>query len=135
MQLCLKSSEAILLEYVCFFKELFTLVWAVAIIVVVHREHESMNGNKISSLMSPPTISRKTVHVCDQDIKSGCRSEVLQGNCKRNVHWLLLFYAMATVFQFYHCGDMMYEMRRRKSEPTLLPTQGIFNFPHHIGII
>ena len=27
---------------------------------------------------------------------------------------LLLFYAMETVFQLYHGGDKMYEMRRRK---------------------
>ena len=31
--------------------------------------------------------------------------------------------AIATVFQLYHGGDMMYEMRRRKPEPTLLSTQ------------
>ena len=30
---------------------------------------------------------------------------------------------------------MMYEMRRRKPEPTLLPTQGIFTIPHHIGMV
>ena len=48
----------------------------------------------------------------------------------------LLFYAIATVFQLDHGGDMMYEMRRRrKPEATLLLTQGTFNFPHHIGII
>ena len=29
----------------------------------------------------------------------------------------------------------MYEMRRRKPEPTLLLTQGIFNLPHHIGMV
>ena len=29
---------------------------------------------------------------------------------------------------------MMYEMRRRKPEPTVLPIQGIFNLPHHIGM-
>ena len=28
----------------------------------------------------------------------------------------------------------MYEMRRRKPEPLLLPTQRIFNHPHHIGM-
>ena len=28
---------------------------------------------------------------------------------------------------------MMHEMRRKKSEPRLLLTQGIFNLPHHIG--
>ena len=28
----------------------------------------------------------------------------------------------------------MFEMRRRKAEPTLLVTQGSFNFPHHIGM-
>ena len=46
---------------------------------------------------------------------------------------LLLFYAIATVFQIYHGGDMMYEMRKGKPDPTLLLTQGIFNLPHHIG--
>ena len=30
---------------------------------------------------------------------------------------------------------MMYEMKRRKPEPTLLPTQGIFNLAHHIGMV
>ena len=46
----------------------------------------------------------------------------------------LLFYAIATVFQLYHGGDMMHEMRRRKHEPTRLPTQQIFNLPQHIGM-
>ena len=36
--------------------------------------------------------------------------------------------------QLYHGGDMMYEMRKLKPEPTLLPTQGNFNLPHHIGM-
>ena len=48
---------------------------------------------------------------------------------------LFLFYAIATVFQIYHSGDMMCEMRRRKPEPTHLPTWGIFNLPHHIGML
>ena len=30
---------------------------------------------------------------------------------------------------------MMYQTRRRKPEPTLLPTLGIFNFPHNIGMV
>ena len=38
---------------------------------------------------------------------------------------LLLFYTLATVFQLYHGGAMMYEMRRRKPEPTLLLNQRI----------
>ena len=46
-----------------------------------------------------------------------------------------LFYAIATVFQIYHGSDMMYEMRSRKPEPTLLRTQRIFNLPHHIGMV
>ena len=33
------------------------------------------------------------------------------------------FYTITTVFELYHGGDMMYEMRRREPEPTL-PTQG-----------
>ena len=48
---------------------------------------------------------------------------------------LLLFYAIATAFQLYHGGAIMYEMRKRKPESTLLSTQGIFNLPHHIGIV
>ena len=48
---------------------------------------------------------------------------------------LLLFYTIATVFQSCHGGDLMYEMRRRKLERTLLQTQGICNFPHHIGMV
>ena len=40
----------------------------------------------------------------------------------RSICFLLLFFAIATLFQLYHGGDMMYEMRRRKSEPTLLLT-------------
>ena len=37
---------------------------------------------------------------------------------------LLLIYAIPTVLQLYHGGDMMYELIRRKPEPTLLQTQG-----------
>ena len=44
---------------------------------------------------------------------------------------LLLF---ATVFQLHHGSGMMYEVRRRKADPTLLPTQGIFNLLHPIGM-
>ena len=39
------------------------------------------------------------------------------------------FYAITTVFQLYHGSDMVYEMKRRKPELTLLPTQRIFNLP------
>ena len=42
---------------------------------------------------------------------------------------------MATGFQLYHGGDMMYETGRRKPEPTLLLTEGIFNVPHHIDMV
>ena len=48
---------------------------------------------------------------------------------------LLLFYAMATVFQLYYGGDMMYELRRRKFEPTRLTTQGICNLLYHVGMV
>ena len=46
----------------------------------------------------------------------------------------LLFYTITTLFQLYHDSDMMYEMRRTNPEPTLLPTQGIFNLSHHIDM-
>ena len=48
---------------------------------------------------------------------------------------MLFFHTIATVFQLYNGGDMMHEMRRKKPEPTLLPTKGIFNLPHHIGMV
>ena len=38
-------------------------------------------------------------------------------------------------FNLCHDGDMMYEMRWKKTEPTLLSTQGIFNLPNHTGMI
>ena len=47
---------------------------------------------------------------------------------------LLLIHAIATVFQVYLHGDMMYEMRS-KPEPTLLQTQSIFKFPNHISSV
>ena len=50
------------------------------------------------------------------------------------IDWLL-FYVIATVFQLLLDGDMIYEMRRWKREPTLLLTQGIFNLPHNIGMV
>ena len=48
---------------------------------------------------------------------------------------LLLFNAIATVFQLYYASDMMYEMRRRKPEATHLMSQGTFNLPHQIGMV
>ena len=47
---------------------------------------------------------------------------------------VLLFYAIARVFQLYLGGDMMYEMRRKKPKLALLSTQVIFNLLHHIGM-
>ena len=44
---------------------------------------------------------------------------------------LLLLYAIATVFQLYPGHDMLHEMWRRKPELSVLPTQEIFNLPHH----
>ena len=45
-----------------------------------------------------------------------------------------MFYAIVTVFQLYFDIDIMYKIRRRKPEPTLLPIQVIFNLPHSIYI-
>ena len=45
---------------------------------------------------------------------------------------ILLFYAIAIVFQLYLDGDLMHEMRRRKPEPTLTQTQGIFKLLQHM---
>ena len=61
------------------------------------------------------------------------RCEAALHGCGRKP--VCLFYSIATTFEPYHDGDMMYEMRRRKPKPTLLPTQGIFNLPYHIGIV
>ena len=38
---------------------------------------------------------------------------------------------IAMLFQLYHDGDMIYEVRRRKLEPTVLLHQGIFTPPPH----
>ena len=46
---------------------------------------------------------------------------------------LVVVLHLATVFQLYYGSDMI-EMRR-KPEPTFLLTQGIFNLPHHIGMV
>ena len=46
---------------------------------------------------------------------------------------LSLFYAIATAFQLYLDGDMMYKMKRNP-KPTPLPSQGIFNLPYYIGM-
>ena len=61
------------------------------------------------------------------------RYEAMFHSCATSL--VCLFYAIATLFQLYHGGDIMHEMRMRKPEPRLIPTQGIFNFPHHIGIV
>ena len=51
------------------------------------------------------------------------------------VDCLLLFYAIVIVFQLYHGSENMYQVRKRKPEPTLWQTQGIFNLLHHIGTV
>ena len=38
------------------------------------------------------------------------------------------------IFQLYYGGDKMHEMKR-KQEPTLVLTQGIFKLPHHKGTV
>ena len=48
---------------------------------------------------------------------------------------LLLFDVLATIFQLYIVGDMMYEIRKRKLEPSLLQTRVIFNLSNHIGMV
>ena len=48
---------------------------------------------------------------------------------------LLLFYAIATVFQLYLGIDVMYKMSRRNPKPPLLLTRGIFNLPHHTYMV
>ena len=47
----------------------------------------------------------------------------------------LLFYGIATVFQLYYGGNLMYKMRGRKTEPTILLSQGIVNLPHNMGMV
>ena len=43
------------------------------------------------------------------------------------------------VFMSYFCHimavNMMYDIQRRNPKPTLLPTRGLFNLPHHIGTV
>ena len=80
---------------------------------------------------------RKNVTV--SDIGSWCRQrdtvdESEEPGFPVSIVCLLLFYTIATVLQLYHCGDMMCEMRKNP-EPTLLPTQEIFNLPHNIVMV
>ena len=49
--------------------------------------------------------------------------------------FVVLRHRLATVYQLYLGSDMMYEIRRRKPEPILLPTPGILNLPHHKGMV
>ena len=51
------------------------------------------------------------------------------------VCYCFIWWQQTTVFQLYHGSNMMNEMRTRKSKPTLLPTQWIFNLAHHTGIV
>ena len=48
---------------------------------------------------------------------------------------LLVVVLRHSIFQLYHGGDIMHDIRSRKSEPTLLLTQRIFNHPHHICMV
>ena len=52
-----------------------------------------------------------------------------------NGQLFVVVYTITTVFQLYHGGNMIYETRRRKPEPTLLPTQWIFNLRHHLSMV
>ena len=63
--------------------------------------------------------------ILDSDVKE-CK--IREWECCMYCFALLLFYTIAIVFQLYLCDDM----RRRKHEPTLLLTPGIFHLPHHI---
>ena len=70
------------------------------------------------------------------DTLGRCYGKLLKHQLKQNtsnvyILFCLLFYAIVTVFQLYHDADMI----RRKPEPILLPTQRIFNLPHHIGLV
>ena len=49
---------------------------------------------------------------------------------------VLLFYRIATVYHLYNHSDVMYDMKRiRRAQVKPLPTQGIFNLPHHICMV
>ena len=48
---------------------------------------------------------------------------------------LLLYYAIATVFQLYHSVIWRMRWEGENPEPTLLQTQGIFKLQHHIGMV
>ena len=47
---------------------------------------------------------------------------------------LLLCYPITTLFQLYHGGVVIYQMKRTP-EPTLLLNEGIFNLPQHIVMV
>ena len=61
------------------------------------------------------------------------RCEAALHSCGTSSVYLL--HTIATLCQLRHSGDMMYEIRRRKSKATLLQTQGIYKFPRHIEMV
>ena len=89
-------------------------------------------GNQAACTMTCyPTQS----HVPDTDLTGTGDMLYINAELQARISFvcLLLFYVI--VFQLHHGGDMMHEIRRRKSEPTLLLTQEIFNLQCHICIV
>ena len=76
-----------------------------------------------------------------RDVPSGIRATGTMTRYSSRSHYpdtefgLVVVFHHSTNISVILGGDMMYEMRRRKPESTLLLTQGIFNLPDHIGII
>ena len=84
---------------------------------------ENGTGCRTAGIAAPPLLTSGAAR-CEGELH-GC-----------GISPVCLFDAIAAVFQLYHGGDMMYyEMRRRKPEPTLLQTRGIFNLSRHIGMV
>ena len=81
---------------------------------------------------SPPRVSQRQHTTLQRSVPNSglsylirfldvATSKVISGQVETCV-CLLLCDATAILFQWYHGGDMMYEMRRRTPEPTLLLT-------------
>ena len=59
--------------------------------------------------------------------------------CEAGIHscgtnMICFFHAIATIFQLYHGTDMVWD-EKEKTQAYILMNQGIFNTPHHIGMV
>ena len=105
--------------------------WAEA--VVAHFVHEAVE-QRLRALLVDAELALRGVVVVLLDVRAPVRAatnahhpQELVDICQHKIGTspVCFFKAIAMVFQLYRGDDMMYEMRRRKTEPALLPNQAI----------